>query len=119
MPRNDPQDPLLGAFEEQVLLAVVHCGDEAYGMTIRRELSRRSGREVAIGAVYATLERLQEKGYVATRRADPSAARRGRARKYFDLLPSGVEALTRTRDVHRRMWRGVDLRLLPGGGASR
>ncbi len=71
----------LGTFEEIVLLAVMQVGEGAYGMTIRRDIEDRSGRSVSIGAVYATLDRLQTKGYISSRLADPSSVRRGRARR--------------------------------------
>ena len=59
-------DGLLGAFEEQVLLGVAHLAADAYGMTVRRFIEERTGRETSIGAVYATLERLERKGWIAT-----------------------------------------------------
>ncbi len=61
-----PKGDFLGAFEEIVLLALVHLGDNAYGMTIRREIEDRSGRTVSIGAVYSTLDRLESKGLVSS-----------------------------------------------------
>ena len=60
------KDGLLGTFEEHVLLAVVHAGDDAYGMQIRRQIEDRIGRSIAIGAVYATLDRLERKGMVSS-----------------------------------------------------
>jgi PadR family transcriptional regulator PadR len=100
---------LLGSFEELVLLAVAHEGDLAYGMTVRRNIERRSGRSVTIGAVYATLERLRAKGYLESHTADGDDARRGRGRRYYRLLPDGAHALKRARDMHERMWDGIDL----------
>lgn len=103
------QESLLGTFEEQVLLAVVHAADDAYGMQIRRQIEDRLGRSVAIGAVYATLDRLENKGMVSSWLARPEAVRRGRPRRYFKLEASGAEALQEARDAHRRMWQGVAL----------
>lgn len=103
------KDGLLGSFEEQVLLAVLHAGDEPYGMTIRREIEARTGREVTIGAVYATLDRLEEKGYLSSWTGDPDDSRSGRARRYFRLESPGQEALARSRELHSRMWEGIDL----------
>lgn len=100
-------DPgVLGAFEELVLLALVHVGADAYGMALRRELSERSGRDVSIGAVYATLSRLETKGYVAST-LDNSGG--GRPRRIYGLTEPGREALARTREVRARMWDGVDI----------
>lgn len=98
---------LLGTFEERVLLAVIHCRPDAYGMTIRREMEERMGRSVSLSAVYTTLERLKLKGYVETNDGDPSTARRGRARRYVALLPAGALALTHTREATERMWGGL------------
>lgn len=104
-----PKGDFLGAFEEIVLLAVVHLGEEAYGMTIRQEIERRAGRAVSIGAVYSTLERLESKGYVSSRYADAAPQRRGRARRYFTLEPAGAQGLARSRDILAGMWQGVEL----------
>jgi len=73
----------LGEFEIYVMLALDRLGLEAYGVTIRQELTARTGREVAIGAVYATLARLETKGLVAHRLSQPQPVPGGRARKYF------------------------------------
>ena len=97
----------LGAFEEIVLLALIQVGDRAYGMTIRREIEQRSGRSVSIGAVYATLDRMERKGYATSWLADPAAARRGRARRYFKIEPAGTTALSRSREVSDSMWQGL------------
>ncbi len=98
----------LGTFEEIVLLALMQVGEGAYGMTIRRDIEDRSGRSVSIGAVYSTLDRLQAKGYISSRLADPSTVRRGRARRYFKVDPAGAEALRRSREVVNSMWEGLE-----------
>ncbi len=98
----------LGTFEEIVLLALMQVGEGAYGMTIRRDIEDRSGRSVSIGAVYSTLDRLQTKGYVSSRLADPSTVRRGRARRYFKVDPAGAKALRRSREVVNSMWEGLE-----------
>ncbi len=100
---------LLGTFEEQVLLALVHDGEESYGMQVRRQIEERLGRSVAIGAVYATLDRLEHKDLVSSRLADAEPVRRGRPRRYFRLEAAGVTALEKARDAHARMWQGVQL----------
>jgi DNA-binding PadR family transcriptional regulator len=102
------KEGLLGSFEELVMLAVTHIGKGAYGMTVRRLIGERSGRPVTIGAVYATLERLTSKGLLAVRSADASEQRDGRARRYYELLPAGAEALRKTHAVHKQMWAGLD-----------
>ena len=89
------------------MLAVVHTRDEAYGMSVRRELEARTGRDVAIGAVYATLDRLEAKGLIASGR--PRVGVGGASRRVFEVTPAGSRALVETRTMRERMWRGVDL----------
>jgi PadR family transcriptional regulator PadR len=108
------KNSLLGTFEEQVLLAVWHAAEGAYGMRIRRQIEDRTGRSVAIGAVYATLDRLEAKGFVSSWLADADTVRRGRPRRYFKLEAAGIEALAQAREAHARMWRGVELDSLTG-----
>jgi PadR family transcriptional regulator len=105
----------LGEFEQIVLLAVVRLGKEAYGVPIRREIAERAGRQVTVGALYATLDRLEAKGLVHSWFADPTPQRGGRSRRYFEVLPAGIEALAESRHMFERMWQGVRL----GKGPSR
>ena len=97
----------LGAFEEQVMLAVVRMGGEASGMNVRRELEEVTEREVTIGSVYATLDRLEAKGLVASDRV-PVAADIA-SRRIFAVTPAGGHSLALTRTVRDRLWRGVNL----------
>lgn len=97
----------LGAFEEQVMLAVLRCADDAYGMSVRRELERVTGRSVTVGAVYATLDRLEAKGLVLSSRATTAAD--GAERRIFALTRAGVLSLEQTRAVRDRLWTGVTL----------
>src|SRR5690349_18072416 len=105
----------LGEFEQIVLLAVVRLGKEAYGVAIRHEIAERAGRPVTVGALYATLDRLEAKGLVHSWFADPTPQRGGRSRRYFEVLPPGLAALAESRSMFERMWRGVRL----GKGESR
>lgn len=98
----------LGTFEEQVMLAVLRTGDEAYGMNVRRELESVTGRGVAIGAVYATLDRLEAKGLVASSRSGAGTA----SRRLFAVTAPGARALDESRIMRERLWEGVDLRPL-------
>lgn len=99
----------LGEFEQLVMLAILRLGNEGYGMTVRRELQKTARRSVTIGSVYGTLERLEEKGLVASWRGEPEAVQGGRSRRYFRLLPRGKRALASARDMMGRMWEGVDI----------
>ena len=105
-------DAPLGSFEEQVLLAVLRTGAEAYGMAVRREIESVTRRDVAIGAVYATLDRLEAKGMVDSGRA---AGGGGGSRRLFALTTAGAAALAETRAMRDRLWRGVDLDALLEG----
>src|SRR5262249_5218205 len=84
----------LGEFEQMVLLALVRLGPDAYGATIRREIEARTGRDLAISAVYVTLDRLETKGLVRSRVGEPTPERGGRRRRHFVLLPAGRRAIT-------------------------
>lgn len=103
MPKND----YLGAFEQIVLLALVRLRNNAYGVTIRREIAERAGRDVSIGAIYTTLERMERKGLVTSFRGEPTPERGGRGKRYYAIAAPGVEALNRSRDVIDRMWDGL------------
>ena len=96
------------------MLAVLHARDDAYGMNVRREIEARAGREVAIGAVYATLDRLEAKGLIASARVPGD----GGSRRVFALTVAGTRALVETRTVRDRLWQGVDLRLLAAKGRA-
>lgn len=86
----------LGEFEQLVVLAILRLRENAYGMTVRRELEERAGRKVTIGALYSTLDRLQEKGFITSELGEPTPERGGRAKRFFTLSPSGREALDKS-----------------------
>ena len=104
----------LSEFELLVMLALAHLGDEAYGVTIRREIARRSGRGVAIGAVYTALNRLEGRSLVRFTYSDPRPIPGGRARKYAHLTPAGRQALRHAAGALQRMMEGLPGELLPG-----
>jgi DNA-binding PadR family transcriptional regulator len=97
----------LGEFEQVVLLAVLRAGEDAYAVTIREEIARRTGRNVSRGALYITLERLEEKGYLRSRLGGATPERGGRPKRFYRVQPSGVTALEASREALERMWRGV------------
>ena len=97
----------LGEFEHIVLLAVLRLGEQAYGVTVRREIAERTGRDASIGAIYATLDRLQRKGYVTSRFADPTPERGGRSKRYFRVTAEGASAIQRTRQALSAMAEGL------------
>ncbi|MGH9630795.1 MAG: PadR family transcriptional regulator [Bryobacteraceae bacterium] len=102
-----PRGEILGPLEQIILLALVRLKSRAYGMTVRREIEQRTGRSISIGAIYATLERLETKGYVSSFTGDPTPERGGRAKRFFRLEPSGEEALRVSHDAIRKMMHGL------------
>lgn len=100
----------LGTFEEQVLLAVLRTGEDAYGMSVLREIEQVTGRELAVGAVYATLDRLEAKGLVSSRRGVAD----GLSRRLFAVTRVGAHALAESKAMRERLWRGVELKRLLG-----
>jgi DNA-binding PadR family transcriptional regulator len=105
----------LGEFELLVMLCIIRLGEGAYGVPISREIEQRTGRDVAFGTVYATLERLQEKGLVRSELGDPTPERGGRAKRYFRVTAAGLRTVRETRRGLIKMWQG--LRQLEGGVA--
>jgi PadR family transcriptional regulator len=104
----------LGEFEQLVMLALLRMGREGYGMTVRREIGATTGRDVSIGSVYATLERLEGKGFLASRHSEPAPDRGGKPRRTFTVTREGISALERSRTLLAKMWDGVSLDA--GGG---
>ena len=86
----------LGEFEILVLAALVRLGTDGYGVAIRREIEERTKRNVSVGALYATLARLEEKGYVSSRFGEATAERGGRAKRYYDLQAPGEKQLQKS-----------------------
>jgi DNA-binding PadR family transcriptional regulator len=103
--------PALGEFEQVVLLAVLRLGPEAYGVTIRREIAACTERDPAPGALYTTLDRLEDKGLVTSRYGDPTPERGGRAKRYFTVTARGVRAVARAQRAYQRLLKGL---VLPG-----
>jgi PadR family transcriptional regulator, regulatory protein PadR len=95
---------VLGEFEEIILLIVGVLGDEAYGLGIRDELEKQTGRSAAIGAVHATLNRLQEKGLVESAMREGSQERGGRRKRVFNVTAAGKKALIESKDVRVTLW---------------
>ncbi|HEV2485458.1 MAG TPA: helix-turn-helix transcriptional regulator [Terracidiphilus sp.] len=100
---------LLGTFEQSVLLSIFGLGPEAYGRAILSRVQETLERDVAAGAVYATLERLEARGLVSSRLAAGTAVRGGRARRYYALAAEGQRALGDTRRALTAMWNNVHL----------
>jgi DNA-binding PadR family transcriptional regulator len=102
----------LGEFEHMVLLAILRLGTNAYGVSIRSELVACTDREPSPGALYTTLDRLEEKGFLSSRMGDPTPERGGRAKRYFTVTARGVDAVNEAQRCYRRLLEGIQL---PGG----
>jgi PadR family transcriptional regulator PadR len=101
------REELLGSLEHIVLLAVMRLGDEAYGITVRDEIHNATGRDLSVGAVYATLVRLEAKGFIKSSAGEPTAERGGRAKRYFRVTGDGKVALRNTQDMIQKMSAGI------------
>ncbi len=97
---------VLGTFEQAILMALVHLGREAYGRAILNEAQTRLQREVAAGAVYATLDRLEQKGLITSRLGSGTLVRAGRPRRYYSIENAGVRALNDSRAAVESIWDG-------------
>ena len=105
--KSGPPPLYLGEFELLVLLAVVRLDEDAYGVTIRDAIEAETSREVVLGAIYKTLGRLEDKGYVASRLSEPTRERGGRRKKLYRIEPVGSLALTQAIADLRRLSRGL------------
>jgi PadR family transcriptional regulator PadR len=101
----------LGSFEQVVLLAILRVGPGAYGVTVQEEIERVTGREVTPGALYQALDRLEERGLLASRLGEPTAERGGRRRRTLTVTPSGARELAESLDAVRGMADGLDARI--------
>ena len=103
------QEFTLGEFEQVVLLAILRLEGNAYGFTIGAEIAARTGRKPSPGALYATLDRLEEKGLLASRVGDPTPVRGGRAKRFFDVKGGGVKAVARAQRAYQNLLDGLRL----------
>ena len=104
-----PARSYLGELELMVLLALVRLGDDAYGVPISKELLDLTGREVALGSVYAALDRLERKRFVISTLGDPTPERGGRAKRFFRITPAGIRALKASHTALMNLWTGIPL----------
>jgi DNA-binding PadR family transcriptional regulator len=100
--------PNLGEFEHLILLAIMRLGDDAYGVSIRREIEQRTGRSVSLGAIYPALDRLEIKGLISSEIGEPTPMRGGRAKRHLHLTPDGRDMLLRTRSILLSFWEGFE-----------
>lgn len=101
----------LGELEQLVLLAVLRLGDDAYGIAIQREIADHGDRRPSAGAIYSTLGRLEQKGYVRSRAGEPTPTRGGRRKKLYEVEAAGREALRGSLFAIRAMTQGLSIAL--------
>ena len=106
---QSPGNNSLGEFEHIVLLTLLRLGDDAYGMSVRLTIHKLIKRDISIGAVYTTLERLQNKGFVDSRLGEATSKRGGRAKKYFTVTGKGRKALKDARKNLEILWQGIQI----------
>jgi PadR family transcriptional regulator, regulatory protein PadR len=104
----------LGELEQIVLLAILRLGENSYGVPIRREIEKRTRRSLTVGALYSTLDRLEDKGYITSWFSDPTPDRGGRSKRYFKVKPLGLSALRESRQALSAMWEGLDSQVTHG-----
>ena len=103
-----PRGKHLGEAEQLILLAAWRSGEKTTGAAIRKEVKQRGGRTLTVSAIYVTLMRLQEKGYVTSHLADPTPVRGGKAKRYFTVTDNGIAILRETRRRMEQMWEGME-----------
>lgn len=97
----------LGTFELTVMLVLIRLAENAYGLPIANEIEMKSGREVSLGSIYATLDRLEAKGLVCSKLGEPTPERGGRAKKYFSVTAKGVREVRETQRLLKQLWQGL------------
>jgi DNA-binding PadR family transcriptional regulator len=107
------EQTLLGELEQLILLAIIRLGDAAYAVPIREEIEKQTGFSLSRGSIYVTLQRLEDKGYVQSRFADPTPERGGKAKRYFEVRPVAIRELRHCRYALQRMWEGIEEPIKP------
>lgn len=97
----------IGEFEEIVLLTVGILNDNAYGVSIKNDIKDRLDRKVSVGALQATLRRMEKKGYLVSEQGETSSSRGGRPKLYFRLTASGHSALNYSRETRNNLWDAI------------
>jgi len=100
--------PVLGEFEQLVLLALLRLGPDTYGAAVSLEIEEQTGRSVSVSAVHTTLDRLEDKGFIRSRLGEPTPQRGGKRKRHYEVLPTGVRALQHAVRGLRRMTAGLD-----------
>jgi PadR family transcriptional regulator, regulatory protein PadR len=97
----------LGEFEEVVMLTVGVLYDEAYGVSIKKEIETRLSRKVSVGALQSALKRLEKKGYLRSREGEATQERAGRPKRYFIITAYGKQAVEYIRSTRNALWEAI------------
>ena len=103
------KESYLGEFEHIVLLTIMRLNNDAYGVTVRQQVKQLIDRDVSIGALYATIDRLEKKHLITTRSSQPTPERGGRAKRYLTITPQGLDTLKATKKSLDILWHGLKL----------
>jgi PadR family transcriptional regulator, regulatory protein PadR len=95
----------IGEFEELVLLTIASLGDNAYGVSIKEDIEKRSERTISIGALHSTITRLEEKGFIKSWLGEPTQERGGRRKRFFQLTYEGKVALHHMKELRDELWK--------------
>lgn len=98
---------VLSRADEILLLAILRLRDDAYGVSIVKEVRQRTGKTLKLGGLWVSLDILAKKGLISKRMGDPTPARGGRSKIYYALTPAGLEALERVNRFNRSLWKGI------------
>ncbi|MNC85400.1 Transcriptional regulator PadR-like family protein [compost metagenome] len=99
---------VIGQFEQMVLTAILALGDRAYGVTIHGEVGSLAGKPISLGSIYATLDRLEDKGLIESWLSNPTPERGGRSKRHYRLLAAGSRVLRESVQASRRVCEAVD-----------
>jgi DNA-binding PadR family transcriptional regulator len=91
--------------EEMVLVTILRLGDKAYGVSIRRQIRKDTGKDYTYGTLYGLLRQMDQKGYIRKTKGEPLPQKGGRSKSYFKLTPVGVRALKDAAELHQRIWK--------------
>ncbi len=104
--------------EEIVLTAILRLKDDAYGVAIRKKVAELIDQDLIYGTLYNTLDQLFRKGYVKKIRGEPTPERGGRSKIYYWLTLQGLKALQESRELHQKLWEGLNARAVKKGEDS-
>lgn len=102
---------ILTRSDEILMLAILRLKDNAYGVSITKEVEKRTGKKVTFGSLWVSMDILHKRGFVQKRMADPTPQRGGRSKIYYNLTPKGIRVLEETREFQKTLWKGIPARL--------